>query len=101
MPEALTKWNDLCIEEVLYAHPAVAEASVIGVRDKVYGEDIKAFVTLKAGQPVTNEEIMEHCRGKLKKFFVPKEVVILKAMPKTLVGKILKKELRNMKTALP
>ena len=101
MPEALTKWNDLCIEEVLYAHPAVEEASVIGVRDKVYGEDIKAFVTLKAGQSVTDEEIMEHCRGKLKKFFVPKEGVILKAMPKTLVGRILKKELRNMKTALP
>ncbi len=89
------------IEEVLYAHPSVAEASVIGVRDKVYGEDIKAFVTLKAGQSVTDEEIMEHCRGKLKKFFVPKEVVILKAMPKTLVGKILKKELRKMKTTLP
>lgn len=56
------------IEEVLYAHPSVAEASVIGVRDKVYGEDIKAFVTLKAGQSVTDEDILEHCRGRLKKF---------------------------------
>lgn len=84
------------IEEVLYAHPAVAEASVIGVKDKVYGEDIKAFVTLKAGQQSTPEDILEYCKGKLKKFFVPKEVVILAAMPKTLVGKILKKELRKM-----
>jgi long-chain acyl-CoA synthetase len=84
------------IEEILYTHPAVSEASVIGVRDKVYGEDIKAFVTLKAGQSVTPEDIMEYCRGKLKKFFVPKEVIILPAMPKTLVGKILKKELRKI-----
>lgn len=84
------------IEEVLYAHPAVSEASVIGVKDKVYGEDLKAFVTLKAGEKATPEEILEYCKGKLKKFFIPKEVVILQAMPKTLVGKILKKELRKM-----
>ncbi len=84
------------IEEVLYAHPAVSEASVIGIKDKVYGEDIKAFVTLKAGQAATPEDILEYCKGKLKKFFVPKEVVILNAMPKTLVGKILKKELRKL-----
>ncbi|MDD4241760.1 MAG: AMP-binding protein, partial [Smithellaceae bacterium] len=84
------------IEEVLYAHPAVAEASVIGIKDKVYGEDIKAFVTLKPNAAATPDEILEFCRGKLKKFFVPKEVVILAAMPKTLVGKILKKELRKM-----
>jgi len=84
------------IEEVLYTHPAVSEASVIGIKDKVYGEDIKAFVTLKSGQTATPEDILEYCKGKLKKFFVPKEVVILNAMPKTLVGKILKKELRKM-----
>ena len=84
------------IEEVLYAHPAVSEASVIGIKDKIYGEEIKAFVTLKAGQTATAGEMLEYCRGKLKKFFVPKEVVILAAMPKTLVGKILKKELRKM-----
>ncbi|MFO7568167.1 MAG: AMP-binding protein [Smithellaceae bacterium] len=84
------------IEEVLYAHPAVSEASVIGIKDKIYGEDIKAFVTLKPDQPATPEEILTYCAGKLKKFFVPKEVVILQAMPKTLVGKILKKELRKL-----
>lgn len=84
------------IEEVLYAHEAVSEASVIGIKDKVYGEEIKAFVTLKAGKTVTADELLEYCGGKLKKFFVPKEVVILAAMPKTLVGKILKKELRKM-----
>ncbi len=84
------------IEEVLYAHPAVSEASVIGMKDKVYGEEIKAFVTLKPDALATAEDITEFCKANLKKFFVPKEVVILKAMPKTLVGKILKKELRKM-----
>jgi long-chain acyl-CoA synthetase len=84
------------IEEVLYAHPGIAEAAVIGIRDKVYGEDIKACVVLKPEQKTTPDEIMEYCKGKLKRFFVPKEVVILPAMPKTLVGKILKKELRKM-----
>ena len=84
------------IEEILYMHPKVAEASVIGVKDKVYGEEIKAFVTLKPGEKATPDDILEYCKAKLKKFYVPKEVVILTAMPKSLVGKILKKELRKM-----
>jgi long-chain acyl-CoA synthetase len=84
------------IEEVLYSHPSVAEAAVIGIKDKVYGEDIKAFVTLKPGQKATPEEIKEYCAIKLKKFFLPKEIVIMPALPKTLVGKILKKELRKL-----
>ena len=84
------------IEEVLYNHPGVAEAAVVGMKDPVYGEDIKAFVTLKPGNIPTAEKLIEFCQGKLKNFFVPREIVILQAMPKTLVGKILKKELRKM-----
>lgn len=84
------------IEEVLYAHPTVAEAAVIGVKDSVYGEEIKAFVALKPGLSATAEEIREFCRQKLKRFFVPREVAILPALPKSLVGKILKKELRKL-----
>jgi long-chain acyl-CoA synthetase len=84
------------VEEVLYAHPGISEAAVVGIKDKVYGEDIKAFVVLKPGQKATSEEIIEYCKGKLKRFFVPRDVVILSAMPKSLVGKILKKELRKM-----
>lgn len=84
------------IEEVLYAHPCIAEAACIGMADKIYGEDIKAFVVFKPGLTATPDEITEFCKGKLKQFFVPKEIVILSAMPKTLVGKILKKALRKM-----
>jgi long-chain acyl-CoA synthetase len=84
------------IEEVLYSHPKVSEAAVVGMKDDVYGENIKAFLVLHPGETATAEEIIEYCRIKLAKFFLPKEVVFLPSFPKTLVGKILKKELRNM-----
>lgn len=84
------------IEEALYSHPKIAEAAVIGIKDPVYGEDIKAFATLKPNQGATVDELMEFCKSRLERFRVPKELVILQAMPKNLVGKILKKELRKM-----
>lgn len=84
------------IEEILYQHSKIAEAAVIGVKDPVYGEDVKAFVSLKPGEEATVEDIMAHCKANLKSFRVPKEVVILPGLPKSLVGKILKKELRKL-----
>ena len=84
------------IEEVLYSHPKVSEAAVVGVPDAVYGEDIKAFVVLLPGQSAAEEEIIEFCRERLKRFKSPKEVVFLDSLPKSLVGKILRKELRKM-----
>ena len=84
------------IEEVLFGHPKVSEAAVIGTKDELYGEDIKAFVVLKPGQEATAEEIIEYCRGKLTNFLLPKEVAFLNALPKNLVGKVLKKELRKL-----
>ena len=86
------------IEEVLFGHPKVSEAAVIGIKDGVYGEDIKAFVILKPGQTATPTEIIEYCRTKLSSLLVPKEVVFNKALPKNLVGKVLKKELRKLKS---
>jgi long-chain acyl-CoA synthetase len=84
------------IEEVLFKHPKVSEAAVIGIKDDVYGENIKAFVVLKPGQTATAEEIIEYCQTKLTSFLVPKEVAFMKALPKSLVGKVLKKELRKL-----
>ncbi|MBS3809725.1 MAG: long-chain fatty acid--CoA ligase [Desulfobacterales bacterium] len=84
------------IEEVIYSHPKVSEAAVIGVPDEVYGEDIKAFVVLLPGQSAAEEEIIEHCRSRLKRFKSPREVVFMDSLPKSLVGKILRKELRRM-----
>jgi long-chain acyl-CoA synthetase len=84
------------IEEVLFNHPKVSEAAVIGMKDEVYGEEIKAFLVLKPGEEATAEEIIEHCQMKLTRFLVPKKIVFLKPLPKSLVGKVLKKELRKM-----
>ena len=84
------------IEEALYSHPKVAEAAVVGFKDPVYGEDIKAFVTLMPGQTAGVEELMEFSKSNLNSFRVPREIVILEGMPKNLMGKILKKELRKM-----
>jgi len=84
------------IEEVLFKHPKVSEAAVIGIRDDIYGENVKAFVVLRPGQTATAEEIIEYCQIKLTTFLVPKEVAFMKALPKSLVGKVLKKELRKL-----
>jgi long-chain acyl-CoA synthetase len=84
------------IEEVLYTHPKVSEAAVIGMKDPVYGEDIRAFVVLNPGEEATTEEIIAYCSTKLTRFLLPREVVFLSAFPKSLVGKILKNELRKL-----
>jgi long-chain acyl-CoA synthetase len=86
------------VEEVLYAHPAVLEAGVIGVTDDYRGERVKAFVALRAGVTATPEELIEHCRRGLAKYKMPSEIAILAALPKTAVGKILHRSLRDMES---
>ncbi|MFO7837915.1 MAG: hypothetical protein R6X08_00255 [Desulfosalsimonadaceae bacterium] len=81
---------------MLYSHPRVAEAAVVGMPDAVYGEDIKAFVVLLPGEQAEEQEILHYCRERLKKFKSPKEVVFMESLPKSLVGKILRKKLRGM-----
>jgi long-chain acyl-CoA synthetase len=84
------------IEEVLFQCPQVSEAAVIGMKDAIYGEDIKAFVVLRPEIMATAEEILAFCRTKLTKFLLPREIVFLQALPKSLVGKVLKTELRKL-----
>jgi long-chain acyl-CoA synthetase len=82
------------VEEVLYAHPAVAEAAVVGIRDAVMGEDVLAFVVPKAGTAPTAEELIGFCQARLAKYKCPKQVRFLETLPKSPIGKILRKELR-------
>ncbi len=81
------------IEEALYEHPSVAEAVVIGVPDKYRGQAPKAFVTLFPGTTATPEELRHFLEDKLSKIELPREVEIRTELPKTLIGKLSKKEL--------
>ena len=82
------------IDEVFYQHPKVQEACSIGIPDPKRGESIKVFVVLKEGETVTQEELLEYSATKLAKYKLPTEIEFRKELPKTNVGKILRKELR-------
>ena len=83
------------IDEVLYAHPAVAEAAAVGIPDDYYGERIQAWVTLKPGSISSPDELMTYCTKNLAKYKVPKSIFIGDDIPKTTIGKIDKKALRG------
>src|ERR1700677_4391423 len=83
------------IEDVLYAHPAVLEAAVVGRPDAVFGEQPVAFVTLRLSFDVVSEVLIEHCRQSLARYKVPREVYVEEMLPKNAVGKMAKPELRR------
>ncbi len=84
------------IEEVLYSHPKIAEAALIGVNEGLKGEVPKAFVALKEGVEMTREEVIAYCREKLADYKIPKHVEFRESLPKTPTGKILKRALRTV-----
>jgi long-chain acyl-CoA synthetase len=81
------------IEELLYEHPKVLEAAAAGVPVEGKGERVKVYVVLKPGQTTTAEEIIGFCRDNLAPYKVPKFVEFREALPKTLVGKVLRRAL--------
>jgi fatty-acyl-CoA synthase len=84
------------VEEVIHAHPAVAEAAVFGITHPYWIEAVTAVVVPKPGQKVEPDEIIAHCREHLAGFKVPKYVVVTDTLPKNPSGKILKRELRSL-----
>ena len=84
------------IDEVLFEHPKIMEACAIGIPDSYRGETVKAFVVLKPGESMTTDEVIEYCKQKLAKYKVPTHVEFIETLPKSGVGKILRKELRAM-----
>jgi long-chain acyl-CoA synthetase len=87
------------LENVLYQHPAVLEAAVVGVPDEVFGEQVKAVLVPKPGMTLDAEEVRAFCRRTLADYKVPKYVEILSALPRNPGGKVLKAQLRYMPTA--
>ncbi|MBY6414209.1 AMP-binding protein [Rhodococcus sp. BP-252] len=83
------------VEDVLYQHPAVREASVIGVPDEYRGETVKAFVSLTRDATVTPAELVDFCKTRMAAYKYPRDVVILDELPKTTSGKLLRRELRT------
>ncbi|MCT1655896.1 hypothetical protein M3A87_00580 [Brevibacterium luteolum] len=83
------------VEDVLYTHPAVAEAAVVGAADAYRGETVIAFVTLHEGRTVTPAELIDFCKADLAAYKYPRSIEILDEMPKTATGKILRRKLRG------
>lgn len=84
------------VERVIYEIPKVLEVGVVGIPHPRWQEVPKAYVVLKAGEKITEQEIIDHCLKKLAKFKVPKEIEFIKSLPRNPSGKILKRELREM-----
>jgi len=83
------------VEQVIWSHPAVQDCAVIGVPDEKWGEAVKAVVELNPGQSATSEEIIALCKAKLGSVMAPKSVDFVAALPRSPVGKVLKKDLRK------
>jgi long-chain acyl-CoA synthetase len=87
------------IDEVLYEHPKIQEACAIGLPDKYRGETVKVFVVVKEGETLTEEEVIAHCREKLTAYKMPKLIEFMDELPKSAIGKVLRRELREMQLA--
>ena len=88
--------SSVLIEKTLREHPHVAEAAVIGIPDPIYGEVVKAFVVLKTARATTEGHLMDFCKEKLPAFKRPKSIRLMDSLPKSAVGKILRRELRKI-----
>ncbi len=83
------------VEDVLYGHPAVREVAVIGIPDAYRGETVKAFVSLKPGASASEAELIEFCKATMAAYKYPRSIEFLEDLPKTVTGKILRRELRD------
>jgi fatty-acyl-CoA synthase len=87
------------IEEFLYTHPAVADVQVIGVPDERYGEEVCAWIVLKHGAALDEDELKAFCHGKIARFKIPRYVRFVDAFPMTVTGKVQKFVMREREIA--
>ena len=86
------------IEEFLYTHPSIADVQVIGVPDARYGEELMAWVILRAGASMTEDDVKEFCKGQIAHYKIPRYVKFVDAFPMTVTGKVQKFKMREMAT---
>jgi long-chain acyl-CoA synthetase len=84
------------IDEVLFDHPKIMEACAFGVPDEYRGETVKAYVVLQPGESLSEEEVIRYCKEKLAPYKVPREIELTDSLPKSAIGKILRRELREL-----
>ena len=84
------------IDGILFSHPKILEACCIGIPDEYRGETVKAYIMVKPGETLTKEEVISYCREKLAAYKVPKEIEFIDELPKSAIGKILRRELREI-----
>jgi long-chain acyl-CoA synthetase len=82
------------VDEIFFEHPKIQEACAIGIPHPSRGEQIKVYVVLKEGETATQEELIEYCKMKLAAYKLPTQIEFRKELPKTNVGKVLRKTLR-------
>jgi long-chain acyl-CoA synthetase len=87
------------LDGVLFDHPKILEAATIGVRDAYRGETVKAFVVVKQGETLTEQEVSDYCRENLAAYKVPKIIEFIDELPKSAVGKILRRKLVELEEA--
>jgi len=83
------------IEEFLYTHPKISEVQVIGIPDPKYGEEIMAWVKVKPGEQITEEEMREYCKGQIAHYKIPRYIKVVDSFPMTITGKIQKFVMRQ------
>jgi acyl-CoA synthetase (AMP-forming)/AMP-acid ligase II len=84
------------IDEVLYQHPKIEAAATIGIPDEKYGEEVKSYVVLKAGEILTEADVIAFCKDNLANFKCPKYVAFIDEIPKGPTGKLLRRALREL-----
>ncbi|MBC2713868.1 MAG: long-chain fatty acid--CoA ligase [Desulfobacteraceae bacterium] len=87
------------LDNVLFDHPGILEACTIGVPDEYRGETVKAFIVPKKGEQLTAEEVIAYCKKNMAAYKIPKKIEFVEELPKSAVGKILRRELRDMELA--
>ena len=95
-PNSESQKGHINIEEFLFTHPKVAQVAVFGVPDPFYGEEVMAWIQLRAGQTASEEEFKAFCQGQIAHFKIPRTIRFVEEFPTTVTGKLQKFRMREM-----